>query len=1479
MTNAITSTPLDPALGSADPALAQLASVPEEEPSIIIPWGLIRPASTPKYRTKRELDLIYNNPNESFQFGWHGVGKLWSALQYETVTGEFIRDVFSPSYRDNPDFTVTDSLLQKYASDLPEELQERIATVSDSFPEFLHQLDDARITMERREAMFRGGIINKATGIGAMIIGSGAEAVLATIGATAGATAAAALIPEPVTTATSPIIGIAAGAATATKRILRIQNSLAPLFKSRKAAAILKAGGITAAVDIPLELTRYHLDKSLTKTDAIIAVAGSAILGGSLAAWKPHMFDKVAKQMLDESIAEEAVAAAKATGKVPGDVADSLLPTHTVTVRPVDEILEEVLALKGAKLRTEGKRLKIKGVGGMKADNLRLAIAEKRRATGYQGDEGFVAAVGEQAEKDLENIFDMAILRKRARDVGAKIGPRTRAAAIKKAIVKTLQSQAETGTAVVRKKFSISNKMLGPKPKIKINDVSSTIEFATSLDRALWRVGSGSDFQGKSEVLKLLKDHGIEDAEALGVALRKAAKDRVKRAGEGGPQVKSVRVEAEGLLGKDIFPRRKSSFTMKIEEDILKRHKVKKRGGRKKAGKKKGTGRPPRDPEGDEPHDLASAGEEVVYLDGREIMRGPDTGVSLIDLPSETLGAATRTTPRTAGEKGIAKRERLALWVEGASNWTKKWKEEQPWFAGGAIAHLAHNILTPTATRLLAMEAKGGGGRFYQAVNVFFESPRGGGKTAQTILRVNHQRLTNELAQGMHQAQQAARAAGRELTDSQVSRALTSEIRDDLADPERIAVAALEKFHGKLLAHAKRNGLMDEVDIDARTYFHRIWKPTAFAQVLRGTSASTDDLVAYFTQALMSSARNKGLREPVARETAKRIVSYGTDPQAHRSVRATEASVSKIKLNLESKQSQLSLSDEDIEDIMDAVLGHVGTQPHVKGFAKRRIELDENFVGTLGGEQVHIDQFMHRNVKEVTSKYAHQVLGAVEMKKGMQGVFGENLLYRDAIKKLRDMVETDADKEYVDKAFTLAMRRISGQPLWESSEGTMRFVLGAQSFAQGTLGHFLGVAQLPEIANIMIRSGMPNAVMAFPGLRTLGKTFMMGLNKERGVRGADGRLLDKVAAELETFLGVGGEYFTDEHLLRRLDDMGFDEIGGSPLERFLEAGRQFSMLNPLGIVPMDTFLRRWGSKAYFQKFVNEAYKLKNGKPALIDTFWARHKFRFKELGLEDAELDRIFNALANPNVVSVRKGRFGNYRVLDVDFTKVKDQGAYDLLALAIRRGVDNQVQRQTIGEIPLWMSASPGAKLMMQYRVFAVAAKGKQLAAGIARSDAAEAVNLVGSIGLGYLGYTLLTYGRALGKSPEYRENYLAERLTFEEGIKSGIMRCSYASVLPMMLDTALTPFLGRGVFDPSGRTTHQGMGVLGGMVPVSLYKNLNSVLGESLSDIFTNKEMSKKDARDAMRLLWLTQIPGVNQLANYAVSESGMPESNRRR
>ena len=177
----------------------------------------------------------------------------------------------------------------------------------------------------------------------------------------------------------------------------------------------------------------------------------------------------------------------------------------------------------------------------------------------------------------------------------------------------------------------------------------------------------------------------------------------------------------------------------------------------------------------------------------------------------------------------------------------------------------------------------------------------------------------------------------------------------------------------------------------------------------------------------------------------------------------------------------------------------------------------------------------------------------------------------------------------------------------------------------------------------------------------------------------------------------------------------------------------------------------------------------------------------------------------------------------------------------------------------------TPVGKMIAQYRVFALASKSKQLAAGVARGDAHEAVNFVGACGLGGLAYQAQSYYRAIGMEEGERSRYLEKKFTTENLTKAGILRGSYSSIFPALIDSGAWMVSGKGVFDDSMRTTGLGVDPILGSVPGNIaYKKAWPAFRELTGWAFRDDSMSQQDLRHIQSLIWATKMPGVDQTIN---------------
>ena len=1403
-----------------------------------VPFGMFTLPSTPEMRTKKELTRIYNQPvAHDLGFG----GKILTAFEYETVTAEALRDLTSRRYKlaeaIDPNFTVTPEIIEEYASDIPKETIARIGSPG-SLAAFLEEVNDARIQEQRRQDLYTNGMVS---GIAATIIGSGAEAVAATI--------LGAKVAGP--------FGAAAGAAGFANRITR----------GVRIATGVRAALAAAAIDVPLEGARYAMDKTLTPGDLMIAVGASGVLSGTLGTAFPKAFSRQLRGAIDDSVREETEVLLKTAGK-DAEAEQFVEAVPTIRVVTDQKILDTVIGtadtkgLTGARLDEAAKRLGVPARRNGKrltADEKREAIVDIIRAS-KPGEKEAMAALDEA----LAGVRTVEQLTEVARRFGISVSQTQDAATLRKLIKSEFRQTVRRGTRIIQKPARIARGLKTAKPRVTIEKAKFDVQFSSDVGYALWKLGGRIKSDSvRREIIATLEELGVDDPETLAKELRK----RVKENGKQGKGVVGglLKFDEAEVLGRAIGRQVEEPVDIRIDPST-KRIAFGTESQMKKA-REAAKERPKSGDPGDEPHPVADAPDQIILIDGREAARDTDLGVSLIEMSEEAYDAAAASAGLRTVKTARRKLEKAARFVEGAG----------PKIFGRTV----NRGFAAVSVVLDGMEATNS--LFYKARQLLMESPRGGGVNGVTTVNVNRDRVMSELKNSLINPRREWVKQGNNATDFDrtVIRSLTDKsFVPEAGDPISDAVIALRRFHNKMFNLLSKNGLLEGEVPDPNTYFRRIYRHTAFSG--RGTR---EEMVDFFVGSMESAAKKRGVtefNEAIAREAAKRIVDFGLHPTAHRSSKRTVEFIrdqeEQIRMSIQKLADEGRIEgdvEEQVQAVLETIMSHGKNDPHLsKGFQKHRIELDENYEAVLDGVNTHIDHFFNRNLDEITEQYAYQALGAIETKKILSVLGFQNLPLTEVASRLAAMVPDAKDSKFAEDNFLQALRRLSGQPAWEADADTVKNIISVQSLAQGIYGSLLGIAQLPEIMNILARTGFRNALQSLPSLGETMDTFLMGLTKEKNLRGADGRLLDNVAAELETFVGSGGDYARGDHVLRRLDDMSVDPADHSGVRKWIEMGRSASMLNPLGLIPMETFLRRWGTKAAFQRFVNEAYEFRGGKTVLNESFWTNGKQRFRELGLSEEEAARIFKALSDEEVVTVRPGHFGNYKVKDVDFSKIKDQHAYDLLALAMRRQIDNLIQRQTFGELPAWMNKGPAFKLITQYRVFMMASRSKQVAAGIARGDMREAVNLVGSAGLGGLGYTLLTYGRSLSYQGKEREDYLNESLTLEKMIKSGVYRSSYSSYFLAMVDTG---FVTAGYEAPIGkgaRTTGMASGLLSGTVPFSMADSLISVGTEALqSTIQEDDPWSQKDLRDLKRFTVFGNLPLINQATEVAISNLPIP------
>lgn len=1146
------------------------------------------------------------------------------------------------------------------------------------------------------------------------------------------------------------------------------------------------------------------------------------------------------------------------------------------------------------------KMLRDKSLKRKARERLQQEVIEARKKISQQVREDRImkikVGIAGQITREFENAPNMAAKRLIAQSYGVS-GKALEGseATLRNATIKAAQKSFEKGGKVTRGTVG-KPKIPGFKYKGQVKVDGRKVNLKGNIEKMLWALRHSKNKEAKEQIRAFLKSRGIEDPDALSKEFSEKIQNQVKKNNadyEAQPTVKDIKDRPEvdidltemGLEsakrtrddGSVVVAKKGENFMgetdeidIRIDRDLVDdAEELFPNTNVKRA-------------DVDNPHEvddltdppLSAETDAVVVSDtGEALAEGPSRFAKLdVDAVSEDVGT------RSYFGHGDGLRESGARLVEEFGAPINRVKNTDKVSLLTKLGQQFYKAFTPTVIRM----SRSNSPMIRKLGRGLMTHPRARGfHSATAVANANYEIAQTHLKKGLRAAEAAALKEGRELDDALVIHIVRGGTGG--GEPEQIAKRAIDDYFKEIFAHAEGAGIFVKGVTAIKNYFPRVWAPAKFRKVIEDLGKGDWDvgqkkLTEFLTDAVLSHAKTKKAKmsRANAQRVAKRIVSYGMNPDAHRDWNSTVSSLRRLRETLveelEGVQATTGKAEFDADDLMELIIPATEHQAHIS-FGRQRLGIDELFVREVEGYgTLRFSDLTDNNLDQITRHYGRQVLGAAEGRRLIEAVVGDankieglpSLVARVKEEALR-AGDDASEAAFYAKQIEFHFRLLTGQRVYAREivkYGTMLNML-----SMGTMGMALGIAQIPEIANIFLRTSFTAASEQFD-IRDVVDIFRMGL---RGKTTEANRF----SSSVETLTGIGGDLNRRDHFMRRMDDLAIDDdFNRGFIGRALDNGRLFASLNPLGIMPMDTFLRRWAARASFQHFVDTAYKAgPDGKIVLDSNWWSNSKIRFGELGMEADDIERLSRVLRNPEFVEVRQGIFGNYKVHNFDFSKVDDHYIVDKFILALRRHTDNMIQRQTPGELPAWMNAGV-AKILTQFRVFTVAAKSKQLAAGIARGDAKEMTNVVGSAFLGMLGYSMITYYRALGQPDP--EAYLESRLSTEKLIKSAIMRTGYSTIFPMLTDLLKFHADGEGFFDASMRTTGLGIDPLSGSTAYKNYETAKSVASNLMQSFTGVSNLTQRDVRDAASLIWLTKIPIANQLINQLISQK-FPESNR--
>jgi hypothetical protein len=514
--------------------------------------------------------------------------------------------------------------------------------------------------------------------------------------------------------------------------------------------------------------------------------------------------------------------------------------------------------------------------------------------------------------------------------------------------------------------------------------------------------------------------------------------------------------------------------------------------------------------------------------------------------------------------------------------------------------------------------------------------------------------------------------------------------------------------------------------------------------------------------------------------------------------------------------------------------------------------------------ELNISDFLNMNTEYLASKYIDRGAGSIAMARAKMvlnlGADEEgkatHAIIKDGFKSKKDFIDfldgdlrrkgvasgqTPAELAADRKRLLYAYETITGTKRYDMDSTTAGWALRMiRKFNFTRMMNQVGLAQLPELGNIVGSLGLKSSIQQMPSLRR--------------VINAEGRSVfksDTLGNDMEATFGAGLEhwrhYTANEHHDNMLDMIKGTEGGtwDQKLSAVLDKGSRLTS-KISGMEGIDMLSRRWAFKSIVQKFAHVA----DGRGKISVK-------RLADLGLDKEMSERVFAQLRDRNIVA-RNGT----KVVGMKLDKWADKEAAEAFRRAVYRKADEVIQRNDIGAMYMWMG-HPIAKTLMQFRTFMVGSLAKQTLKGLHMRDWEAARNAGLAMTIGAMVYELQVREQAIGRSD--KKKFLADRLKTDKIIGAGFAKAGVSSVLPMLVDTVI-PRLGYKPQFSYNRTTGQASDLLLGNPASGLYDDIGGAINASRG-IFSGN-MSQEEARTATKILPFNNAFVAMQGYNYGIS-----------
>ncbi len=513
-----------------------------------------------------------------------------------------------------------------------------------------------------------------------------------------------------------------------------------------------------------------------------------------------------------------------------------------------------------------------------------------------------------------------------------------------------------------------------------------------------------------------------------------------------------------------------------------------------------------------------------------------------------------------------------------------------------------------------------------------------------------------------------------------------------------------------------------------------------------------------------------------------------------------------------------------------------GKVRHGKGRLRFDETLEMEVATRTGGKRtLSIEDMTLSDAGKAIPRYIRTMSGWIALAKE------SNIRGQGDIDKIKlQAAETGASRDEL-AALDDAFKLITGRVIESDPSGIgSQYSRLALAWNYPRFGGSFGVAQLPEMGNIVGEVGFKNFLREIPDMADLVR------------RAADGTLDDATAREIDELIAAGTDYLTRPAQRGMTFEDGF-AMTSKAAEKLHAGSQRLGRLTALTslMTPINTMLERVAVRAIMRDWGDIA----KGAKELSDS----KRARLRGAGLSDEMQDRVWQSLRD-------HGTYTDGRLETANPHLWNDIEAADRYRMALDRERRQTIQRNEIGNTGSYVH-KPVGRVLTQFMNFMLNSINKQLIRGVHYRDIQTFTSWGTSMFIGGVAYTAQT-SIDFAADPDKRK----ERLEAKRIAAAAYQRAGFSAITVPLWDTTMT-LAGKDPWFKFGRTSGLGTDFVSGnptySTAVDLLYTGSLPLRWALNEDY---KFSQQDTERMQRLVPLQRTLGLRNA--FEAIHSQLPE-----